>query len=245
MLRRLSRRLTPDIWDSCTPPSPAESVSFSSSELQQAFASGAEAAMVMPPPARSSRMSRTSERSVASSLAMEIFGFSRDMSGNLMQVVGQVQTQAEAQRLDALAQRDEAKRREEAQREEICAQRAEVKQREEAQRAEAKQTKEAQQAEAKRREEAQRAEAMKREELALTREQMLIQIKTVTDQTSADREKAQIEANQKREQALRKEKAEADEATRKREQPFMARAEETENVSGCQHNPAAGKTEDG
>ena len=31
------------------PPSPAESVSSSSSELQQAFASGAEAAMVMPP----------------------------------------------------------------------------------------------------------------------------------------------------------------------------------------------------
>ena len=47
---------------------------------------------------------------------------------------------------------------------------------------------------------------------------MLIQMKTVTDQTSADREKAQIEANQKREQAqleaLRKEKAEANEATR-------------------------------
>jgi len=58
---------------------------------------------------------------------------------------------------------------------------------------------------------------MKREELALTREQMLIQMKMVTDQTSADREKVQIESNQRREQALRKEKAEADEATRKRE----------------------------
>ena len=39
---------------------------------------------------------------------------------------------------------------------------------------------------------------------------MLIQMKTVTDQTSADREKVQIESNQRREQALRKEKAEAD-----------------------------------
>jgi len=50
---------------------------------------------------------------------------------------------------------------------------------------------------------------------------MLIQMKTVTDQTSADREKVQIESNQRREQALRKEKAEADEATRKQEQLFM------------------------
>ena len=50
---------------------------------------------------------------------------------------------------------------------------------------------------------------------------MLIQMKTVTDQTSADREKVHIESNQRREQALRKEKAEADEATRKRELLFM------------------------
>ena len=81
---------------------------------------------------------------------------------------------------------------------------------EEAQREEAR----AQRAEAERREEAQRT-------AALTREQMLIQMKTVTDQTSADREKAQIEANQKKEQALRKEKAEADEASRRGEQLFM------------------------
>ena len=160
------------------PPSPAESVSSSSFELQQAFASGAEAAMVVPPPARSSRMSRTSRRSVASSLAMEIFGYSRDMSGNLMHMAGQMQTQAEAQRLDAFAQRAEAQ-----------AQRAEVKQRDEAQ----------------------RGEAMKRQK-------MLIQMKMVTDQTSTDREKAQIEANQKREQAWLKVKVDSDEATRKREQ---------------------------
>ena len=89
------------------PPSPAESVSSSSSELQHVYAFGPEAAMVVPRPTRSSRMSRTSRRSVALSLAMEIFGYSRDMSGHLMQMVGQMQTQAEAQRVDA-KQREEA-----------------------------------------------------------------------------------------------------------------------------------------
>jgi len=44
------------------PPSPAESVSCSSFELQQVFASGANAAMVMPPSARSPRMSRARRR---------------------------------------------------------------------------------------------------------------------------------------------------------------------------------------
>ena len=75
------------------PPSPAQSVSSSSSELQQVFASGADAAMVVPPSARSSRMSHASRRSVAasrrsisSSLAMEMFGYSREITGHVMPV---------------------------------------------------------------------------------------------------------------------------------------------------------------
>ena len=182
------------------PPSPAESVSSSSSELQQAFASGAEAAMVMPPPARSSRMSRTCRRSVASSLAMEIFGFSKEMTSHVAHMAGQMQTEAKHREE---AQQVEAKRREKAQR-------AEAERRKEAQREEAR----AQRAEAERREEVLRVEARKCEELAVTREQMLIQMKTVTDQTSADREKAQIEANQRREQAQL-------EVTQNREQLLM------------------------
>ena len=54
---------------------------------------------------------------------MEIFGFAREMSGQTAQLVGQIQAQAEAQRV-------EAKQREETQR-------AEARQREEAQRTEA------------------------------------------------------------------------------------------------------------
>ena len=65
------------------------------------FASGAEAAMVVPPSARSSRMSRASRRSIASSLAMEMFGYSREMTGHVVQMAGQMQAQAEAQRVDA------------------------------------------------------------------------------------------------------------------------------------------------
>ena len=66
------------------PPSPAGSESSSSSELQQVFASGAEAAMTVSPSARSSRMSRASRRSISSSLAMERFGYSREMTGHVM-----------------------------------------------------------------------------------------------------------------------------------------------------------------
>ena len=77
------------------PPSPAGCESSSSSELQQVFASGAEAAMVVPPSVRSSRMSHVSRRSVGSSLAMEIFGYFREMTGHVMQMAGQMQTQAE------------------------------------------------------------------------------------------------------------------------------------------------------
>jgi len=55
-----------------------------------------------------------------SSLAEELISFSTDMTGNLVQVVGHMQTQAEAQRAEAKqreeAQRAEAERREEARR---------------------------------------------------------------------------------------------------------------------------------
>ena len=141
------------------PPSPAQSVSSSSSELQQVFASGADAAMVVPPSVRSSRMSHASRRSVAasrrsisSSLAMEMFGYSREMTGHVVQMAGQMQAQAEAQRMEAQAQR------------------AEAMQREEAQRAEAKQ----------------REESIRSENLA--REDLLIRMKTDADRTNADRE---------------------------------------------------------
>ena len=76
------------------PASPVESVSSSSSELQQVLAPRTEAPVVVPPFVRSSRashMSRTSRRSVASFLAVEIFGFSREMSGHMTQMVGQIQ----------------------------------------------------------------------------------------------------------------------------------------------------------
>ena len=46
-------------------------------------------------------------------------------------------------------------------------------------------------------------------------------MKTAADQANVERERAQIKANQKREQDLIKMKTDADEATRKREQSFM------------------------
>ena len=107
------------------PPSPAgseSSRSSSSSELQQVFASGAEAAMMVPPSARSSRMSRASRHSVTSSLAMEVFGYSRDMTGHVMQMAGQMQAQAQQDQAQsqlnnvlpqAEAQRADAKQRKE------------------------------------------------------------------------------------------------------------------------------------
>jgi len=47
-------------------------------------------------------------------MAAELLGFTKEISGHLMNAVGQMQTQAEAQRLDAQAQRAEARQREEA-----------------------------------------------------------------------------------------------------------------------------------
>ena len=128
--------------------------------------------MMAPPTSRSSRASRASRstrhtrRSAVSSLAEELISFSRDMTGNLVQVVGHMQAQAQAQQDLIRAQAE--------------IQRVEAKQREEAQRAEAQ---------------ALRADAMKREEL-------LIQMKITAEQASADREKAQLEVTQYREQLL-------------------------------------------
>ena len=134
VLRRLNRRLTLAYISGCRLLGQPHfrlvrlSLSSSSSELQQVFASGAEAAMVVPPPAPSSRMSRASRRSVASSLAMELFGYSREMTGHVMQMVGQMQDQAQNQLNQVVAQAE--------------AQRAEAKQLEEAQWVEARQREE-------------------------------------------------------------------------------------------------------
>ena len=65
-------------------------------ELQQAFPAGANAAMIAPPTVRSSRASRStrhSRRSVASSMAAELFDFTREMSGHFMHMMGEVQEQ--------------------------------------------------------------------------------------------------------------------------------------------------------
>ena len=156
------------------PASPVESVSSSSSELRQVLAPRTEAPVVVPPSVRSSRvsrMTRTSRRSVASCLAMEIFRFAREMSGQTAQLVGQMQAQAQAHQDQILAQADvqrqEAKQREEAQRAEVQAQRAEAQ----AQRAEAKQ-----------------------------REEMLIQMKVATEQALRKEKADADEATRKREQ---------------------------------------------
>ena len=161
------------------PATPVESVSFSSSELRQVLAPRTEAPVVVPPSVRSSRasrMSRTSRRSVASSLAMEMFGFAREMSGQTTLLVGQMQAQAQAYQdqsqnqinlmlAQAEAHKQEALQTEDAQRAEVQAQRAEAKQREEAQRAEALKRKEAQRIEAQ----ILRTEAIRREEMSLAR----------------------------------------------------------------------------
>ena len=192
------------------PPSPAGSMSSSSSELQQVFASGAEAAMAVPPSARSSRMSRASRHSVGSSLAMEVFGYSMEMTGHMMQMaqaqLNQVLAQAEAQRA-------EARQREEAQRVEAQAQRAEAMKREELAlareqmlaRMKAK-TEEASQ---------KREESIRSENLA--REELLIRMKTDADRTNAERERVVTENDFKRQKmfvdtnaAIQREKMQAD-----------------------------------
>jgi len=120
---------------------------------------------------------------------MEMFGYSREMTGHVMQVVGQMQTQAQAQQE---------------------AQRADTKQLLEAQRADAKQLVEAQRAEAKQREESIRSENLAREEL-------LIRMKTDADRTNAERERVIAENELKRQKlfvdtnaAIQRDKMQAD-----------------------------------
>ena len=55
----------------------------------------------------------------------------------------------------------------------------------------------------------------------MNREELFIRMKTAADQANVEREKAQIEANQKRQQNLMKMKTDADESMRKREQLFV------------------------
>ena len=74
---------------------------------------------------------------------------------------------------------------------------------------------ETQRVDAKQREEAQRAEALKREEMLIQAKMNADQINADREKCQIDREKCQIEANQKREQALLKLKAETEEGNQK------------------------------
>jgi len=83
------------------PPSSQVEPSLSSnpSELHPPLPLGADAA-IMAPRTRTSRVShstRRTRRSATSSVAAEILGFSREMTGHLVNVVGQMQAQAQVQ----------------------------------------------------------------------------------------------------------------------------------------------------
>jgi len=54
-------------------------------------------------------------------MAIELLGYTSEIHSHLLTAVGQLQTQAEAQRLDAQAQRAEVRQREEVQRAEAQA----------------------------------------------------------------------------------------------------------------------------
>jgi len=127
---------------------------------------------------------------------MEMFGYSREMTGRVMQVVGQMQDQSRNQMNQLLAQAE--------------AQRADTKQLLEAQQADAKQLVEAQRAEAKQSEESIRSENLAREEL-------LIRMKTDADRTNAERERVIAENEFKRQKlfvdtnaAIQRDKMQAD-----------------------------------
>jgi len=126
---------------------------------------------------------------------MEMFGYSREMTSHVMQVVGQMQAHAQAQQDQAQDQLNQ-----------VMAQA-------EAQRADAKQRKEAQRVEAQ----AQRAEAMNREELALAREQMLARMKAETKEASQKREESIRSENLAREELLIRMKTDADRTNAERE----------------------------
>jgi len=136
----------------------------------------------------------THEESATSSIAAEILGYSREMSGHLMNMMNMAQVQAQHDQSQnhvnqILAQNEmlrwDAKQREENRRKENLAQ-----------------------AEVQRLDAEQREDSMRNKNLA--REELFIRMKTEADM-----------ANQKREQDLMKMKTDADEATRKREQLFM------------------------
>ena len=97
-------------------------MSSTPSEVQQALTLGADAAMLAP---RTSRMSRTASRSTRHSVTYlklpSCLFFSREMSSNMMTLVGQIRGQAEAQRADA-KQREEAQRAEALAREQMLMQ---------------------------------------------------------------------------------------------------------------------------
>jgi len=182
------------------PPSPAESTLSSdrSEPRQQALPLGTDAATLAPrtdaTSRATSRSTRHIRRSAISSIAAEILGYSREMSGHLMNMMNMAQVQAQHDQSQnhvnqILAQNEmlrwDAKQREENRRKENLAQ-----------------------AEVQRLDAEQREDSMKNKNLA--REELFIRMKTEADM-----------ANQKREQDLMKMKTDADEATRKREQLFM------------------------
>jgi len=83
------------------PPSVVEPVPVS--EPQPSLPLGAEAVVSGPRFARVSRISHSIRRtqSVTSTMALELLGYTREIHGHLLTAVGQMQTQAEAQRAEA------------------------------------------------------------------------------------------------------------------------------------------------
>jgi len=182
------------------PPSPAESTLSSdrAEPRQQALLLGADVATLARRTDATSRATscstRHTRRSATSSIAAEILGYSREMSGHLMNMMNMAQVQAQHDQSQnhvnqILAQNEmlrwDAKQRKENRRKENLAQ-----------------------AEVQRLDAEQREDSMRNKNLA--REELFIRMKTEADM-----------ANQKREQDLMKMKTDADEATRKREQLFM------------------------
>jgi len=86
-------------WLQCTEPMPPpSSVVFACSSIRHegppALPLGADAAMLAPRAERSSRVSqvtRRTRRTTTSSMAAEIIGFSREISGHMMNMMGQIQ----------------------------------------------------------------------------------------------------------------------------------------------------------
>ena len=163
------------------------SLSSNPSELHPPLPLGADAAMMAPHHSRTSRVShstRRTRRTAVSSVAAEILGFSREMTGHLVNVVGQMQAQAQVQQnlnqiqLNQIVNQNEAIR-------------ADAKMREER---------------AEKREKAQIEVAEKREENIrnenLVREQMLVKMKTEADEASCKREQFYMDHEFKRQKLI-------------------------------------------